>query len=266
MIIAYKIFCALAAVYFCVFADAVGTVGFLINHIADIFFVGQHFPNVLFTPNRFSGRGFYTFAFKICLYLIEAVSLIIHFENISYDLGLLRNNTTLCFIFILAIPKHIKSTGVSTVLHTLSYSPRDVGTYIFTFGLCHNTVNADIGFAVFLERINILFLKIYADSHCFQLSDIADAVHNITGKTGNRLRKDHINLAFFAVPYHFKKTVSLFDHSTCDAFIGIHIYKTPFRILIDMLRIIRDLSAVAVNLILCVGRNAAISRNIQRTV
>ena len=238
VIIAYKIFCALAAVDFCVFADAVGTVGLLVNHIADIFFVGQYFPNVLFTPNRFSGRGFYTFAFKICLYLIEAVSLIIHLENVSYDLGLLRNNTRLCFIFILAIPKHIKAAGIGSVLHTLSYSPRDVGTYIFTFGLCHNTVNADIGFAVLLEGVNILFLKIYADSHCFQLSDIADAVHNITGKTGNRFCENHIDFAFFAVPYHFKKTVSLFDHSTCDSLIRIYTYKTPFRILIDMLRII----------------------------
>ena len=43
VIIAYKIFCAFAAVDFCVFADAVGTVGFLINNIAG-FPVGVFIP------------------------------------------------------------------------------------------------------------------------------------------------------------------------------------------------------------------------------
>ena len=104
-------------------------------------------------------------------------------------------------ILTFSVSKAVKVSSVTTVLHSLLNTPLDVGTDVFTLGLCDDAEQTYKHFIFSLKRIESLLFKIHADAFCTELSCPHQTIYGITSKTGNRFSKNKIDLSLFAISH-----------------------------------------------------------------
>lgn len=127
--------------------------------------------------------------------------------------------------------------------------------------LCHAGNESDHHFRCLVERVQVIVLKIDADRwvEVFEYADIANAVHEVPGKTADRLCNDKVDLARLAVLDHAQEFLTLFYRRCGYALVSIDAREFPGRVLTNDSFLVLDLQFKTTLLVLALGTDAAVS-------
>ena len=134
--------------------------------------------------------------------------------------------------------------------------------------LRHGRLEGQCHLRVILQGENALALKEYADRVCElgQRSHHADTVNDISGKSGNALGDDHVDLPGTAVGDHSVELVPVRQRSPAYPFICVDFYQRPVRMMDDKLFIILLLQFVGRGLLDVICRNTGIYGDALRNI
>ena len=145
---------------------------------------------------------------------------------------------------------------------TLLISELDAQAYIrrqrFGFLLRQGCHDCHQNFSLGIQCIDILLLEEHRDVHVFQLTRIFQAIDGVSGKTADRLGKNHIDLSSFAVLDHPVEAFSLGCVGAGNTVVGIDLNHLPFGITFDVVGVMLDLHLVAGLLLFILCRNTAV--------
>lgn len=108
-----------------------------------------------------------------------------------------------------------------------------------------------------------MFLELNTDAEFLQFPDSCKAILCISGKSGNTLDQNAVDLAFAAILHHALKVFALFNRRAGDALVGIDINHFPIRITGDEFGIVLILDAIGIKLIFAGGTDAGIGCDAQ---
>ena len=108
-----------------------------------------------------------------------------------------------------------------------------------------------------------MFFEEHTDAQFFQFPDVLQTLFRISGEPGYGLYEDLIDPSFTAVRQHSLEIIPLGGGGSRDAFICIDLRKLPAVVFSDVVIVIGLLGSEAVELILRVGTDTAISGNPQ---
>ncbi len=211
MIIFHVVFWAFAVVDPDLFRQAVGDVGLVDDGIALVFFVGQNGLDGGIAPFFFSAGGFYPFFFQQPDDIAEAAAceeLLVDKSNYS---GFFGNDLRLAVSTSSVAEEIAVIEGHLTFFCTLGFAPFYVGTDIFRLALGDRAVDGDVELRTVLAAVDTLFLKVHIHTKVFQHSGIFEAIDGVSGKSGNGLADDHVDLALLTQADHFVEFFTLFD-------------------------------------------------------
>ena len=95
-----------------------------------------------------------------------------------------------------------------------------------------------------IQRVYGLLLKIDWNVLVLELPDVLEAVESVSGKSADGLGDDHVNVSGHALVNHAVELVTLFGVGTGDAIVRKYACQLPVGILLDVLRVVRDLRLV----------------------
>lgn len=134
--------------------------------------------------------------------------------------------------------------------------------YVLAHGLafllgkaCHNRKEH---LALSIQRVYGLLFKIDRDILVLELPDVLQAVESVSGKSADGLGDDHVDVSGHAFVNHAVELVTLFGVGTGDAVVREYARQLPFRIFLDVLRVMCDLRLVAGFLFLGIRADAAV--------
>ena len=124
--------------------------------------------------------------------------------------------------------------------------------------LSHGRLKSKSHLRVLLEREDCLHFKEYADRwfERRKLTNHSDAVHDVSGKTGNRLGDNQIDASGIAIGNHLIESGAVRDRRTADAFICVYLYKSPVRMTHNEFLVVFLLQLIRRCLIRIAGRYA----------
>lgn len=73
----------------------------------------------------------------------------------------------------------------------------------------------------------------------FQLPDVANTVHNISGESGNAFGDDHIDLSLITIFNHTEERFTVIQGGAANSFIGIDLHQFPVGMAVDEIRMLR---------------------------
>ena len=129
------------------------------------------------------------------------------------------------YLFLITLTTLFMSIGYATINSiTLDISGDASG-----FLLCERSQHRQKYFCLFIQTIQAFLVKIHTDRwpEIPQQSNISQAVHHITSKTADRLRKNQINFLSLCILYHLLKLHSMLNLCTRDSLIRINACQLP---------------------------------------
>lgn len=129
----------------------------------------------------------------------------------------------------------------------------------FLLGKARHDRDQHLAFSV--QRVDGFLLKINRYVFVFQLPDVLEAVESVSGKSADGLGDDHVDVSGHALVDHSVEFVTLFCVGTGNTVVCKYARKFPFRILLNVLGVVRDLSLVACFLFFGICTDAAVGCN-----
>ena len=126
------------------------------------------------------------------------------------------------------------------------------------FFLCDCREGVEQHFIAHGKGVDAFLLKDHAYAEKFELPHIFQCFLDIAGKSGDRLRKDQIDLFQLAHCYHAVEVVSFFCGGAGDALISEDVDKLPVPIGFDMPCKVANLCLIGIILIRRIGGNTAV--------
>ena len=252
-----------AGILYPLFTEAVHGVGLLQERIAHVLLISQNQAYAVIMPFCASASIRNAITLQSLSNLLAACALKILPEDTLDDFCLFRIDDQVPFIVLVVAEKAAGIDHHFPLLETVLHSDFYVLAERFRFLLSKRRHNGQEDLSLRVHRVYGFLLEEYRNVHLLEHSDIVQAVNGISGKSADRLRKDHVDQALLAVLDHSVELLSAFGRSRTDAVIGIHLDKFPLRVLIDKFSVVLDLCFVACSLFLVVSRNTAIGCNTQ---
>ena len=116
-------------------------------------------------------------------------------------------------------------------------------------------------FSFGIQRVYGLLLEIDWNVFVLELPDILEAVEGVSGKSADGFGDDHVDVSGHALLNHAVELVTLFGVGTRDAIVRKYACQLPVGILLDVLRVVRDLRFVACFLFFGIRADAAVGCN-----
>lgn len=128
------------------------------------------------------------------------------------------------------------------------------------FLLCHRCQNRQDHASVTVQRIDIVCFKFHTNRwiKIFQCFNDRKAVNDISGKTGDGLCKDQVNLSCLTVLNQLLHSFAMCQRSAADAFIIIDANKLPAGLRLDVIGVIIFLKLIRRGLFIIVSGNTYI--------
>lgn len=120
---------------------------------------------------------------------------------------------------------------------------------------CHD---CDQHLALSVHRVDGLFFKINRNIFILELPDVLQAVESVPSKAADGLRDDHIDVSGHALVDHSVEFVTLFRIGAGNTIVCKYACQLPFRIFLNVLRVVRDLRLIAGFLFFGICADAAV--------
>ena len=118
-------------------------------------------------------------------------------------------------------------------------------------------------FTLSVKGVNVLLFKVDLDAFLFELAYGDQAIHGVSSKTANRLCNDEVDFSRQGILDHFIEACTVLSVRTGNALVGIDLYECPFRVPLNVLRVVVDLRFVAGELLIAVRGNTGVGSNSQ---
>ena len=115
--------------------------------------------------------------------------------------------------------------------------------------------------ALSVQRVDGFLLEINRYVLVLQLPDVLKAVESVAGKSADGLGDDHVDITGHALVDHSVEFVTLFCVGAGDTVVCKYACQLPFRILLNVLGVVSDLSLVACFLFFGIRADAAVGCN-----
>ena len=109
-----------------------------------------------------------------------------------------------------------------------------------------------------IQRVYGFLLEIDRNVLVLELPDVLEAVESVSGKSADGLGDDHVNVSGHALVNHAVELVTLFGVGTGYAIVRKYACQFPVGILLDVLRVMRDLRLIAGFLFVGIRADSAI--------
>ena len=133
-----------------------------------------------------------------------------------------------------AVAEDIAVAQHHAVFDRLMVSPTDARADLAAFVLCHWRHDGQAEFAVLVERVDVVVLKVDRYAVTEQLARILDAVEGVTSESGDLLGDDQIELPRQRVVDHLVEFLTLFGRYAWDTLVDVAARKLPVRHIADV--------------------------------
>ena len=251
---------AFATVLFDLFVDAVRHIGFLQQGVSNVLFIGQDIVDDGGRPALYTLCGGNTVLVQLPLDLSQGAAVQIPVVNAADDLRFLRYDLRLS-VRPLPVSQHLLVLeGDLSRLRALLLSPRDILAERLGFRLGEAAEQGDEKFAGFREGVDVFLLEVHPNAVCFQEPHRIQTIHRVSGKAGEGLGDDEVDVSPLAGGDHLVELRPFFQAGAGDALIGIDPCHLPVRAVLNLLGVVGLLRLIAVELLFAVRRDAAVGR------
>ena len=203
-------------------------IGFLHQNVATVFFIPQDIldrftrPRVIFDCPDFQRIELFCNFCRVHS-LIKA-----HIDGTN-NFSFVGNNHHFAIIVRIIAQQTRRTDFLRSGFHPASSCPLDISGDASGFLLCERSQHRQKYFCLFIQTIQAFLVKIHTDRwpEVPQQSNISQAVHHITSKTTDRLRKNQINFLSLCILYHLLKLHSMLNLCTRDSLIRINACQLP---------------------------------------
>ena len=241
--------------------DAVNGDGFLQNHISAVSLVGEHIhDHALAKADGFAGNIIVLSLHHLGDF-VHGFSSQIEVEDAFHDDRFARYDLRLTVSALSIAEEPLVHKHWSSVLELLADAPCDILADALGFRLCEARIDDQIQFAIRLEGIDLLLLKVDADAFGLEHSDIVKAVHRISGKSGYGLSNDVIDLSGQTIVDHFVELRPLVGSCAGLALISEQACEAPVFTTGDHLGVHLLLVGIGDELFFAICRDSAVCRH-----
>jgi len=193
--------------------------------------------------------------------LIHAEAFEIFSVDALYDFCLLRVNDKVPVVILGVSEEAIVVDLHLALLVAVLKSQLDILTHGLAFLLSKARHDRDQYLALRVHRVDGFLFKIDRYVLFFQLPDVLKAVERVSGKSADGLGDDHVDIACHTFIDHSVEFVPLFCVGTGDTVICKDTCQFPFRILLNIFCVVRDLSLIACFLFFRIRADTAVGCN-----
>ena len=226
------------------------------QQVASIFLISQHVHDYTIIPQSTHWRG-YTLCHQQFHNSDAAHAIQVHLENPANYCCFLWLNDEAAISYLIAI--HAKARG-DALFEFLSDAPLTVFRYTAALLLCKRSEDSQHKLTIPAQGIQLLLFKINAYAQPLQFAHRVQQRQRISGKTGNGLDQNQVDLSFAAFFQHPLKFRTLFLR-TGQAKIREYPCVLPFRVSLDSFAVITDLRRQRVQHGVFFHGNAGIGRH-----
>ena len=237
-----KVCLHLARIFHGFVGEIVSDKGFLHSHIPAILLIPQQIQNHPGVSHRtLSRNGRNASASERGGNGGGGVAVEVEVEDEPHDLCLFLDNDIL-IVLVFVVSENARAEGDAD-RKLFPYAVLDRFGLLCRLFLCHTGNESDHHFRCLVERVQIIVLKIDADRRVevFEYADIAYAVHEVPGKTADRLCNDKVDLARLAVLDHTQEFLALFYRRCGYALVSIDAREFPGWVLTNDSFLVLDL-------------------------
>ena len=251
----------LAGILLDLLADAVCGEGLLQQGVPYILFVGEDVMHDLMGPCLDTLCGGDPILGKFSLDLALTAALQVPAVDSPHHLGLLRYDLRLTVRSSL-VAQHGSVVEVDlSFFHCHPDAQLDIGAEGFTLGLGKSAEQSDEELAGLCQRIDIFLFEDDPDPPGLQHPHRLQAVYGVPGETGERLCENEVDPAPLADGDHPVELFALFHAGSGDPLVREDPGQFPIWGLLNFLGVVGFLGGVAVDLLLTVGADPAVSRH-----
>ena len=238
MVILYVILGYDPVVFHFLFRQEIHRICFLLEGVPHIFLIGKHPVNGSGAPCHFPCYRRNALSFQNPFDAVTAVAFQIQLVNPPHQLRFFRYDHKIS-VFIFRIAQ--KS---AVVHHDLSFlklpynTPMTVFADIPAFFLCLTAQYGQKQFSAALHGIDAFFLEYDRDILFFQLSDVSQGIHRISGKAADGLCQYHIDFSCHTVLDHCLKIQTFFGTGGTFPIIGINASQFPTGVILYLFPIV----------------------------
>ena len=186
---------AFATVLFDLFVDAVRHIGFLQQGVSNVLFIGQDIVDDGGRPALYTLCGGNTVLVQLPLDLSQGAAVQIPVVNAADDLRFLRYDLRLS-VRPLPVSQHLfVLEGDLSCLRALLLSPCDILAERLGFRLGEAAEQGDEKFAGFREGVDVFLLEVHPNAVCFQEPHRIQTIHRVSGKAGEGLGDDEVDVS-----------------------------------------------------------------------
>ena len=240
------------------FADAVLDEGLLQEHVAAVFLILQDGLQPGDIPGRLAGDVGHTVRLQPGLEGAEGISGQVAVIDKADSFRLVRHDLRLAVFTLHIAQEPLVLDDGPACFHCLMFSPAHVFADALAFGLGEGSVEGDEEFALRVDGVDVLLLEDHGDAQVPQFAGVLDDVQGVSGEAGEGFGQDEVDPAHPALSDHLLELLPALDGGAGDALVRKHRGHGPLGILRDLLGIIGSLGLVTGELLLVVGRHAAV--------
>ena len=231
------------------------------KRIAHVLFVAENFVDGAGVPFCLACASENTVGHKPIGNLIHAGAFEIFSVDALYDFCLLWIDDQVSVVILGVSEEAIVVDLHLALLVAVLKSQLDVLTHGLAFLLGKARHDRDQYLALRVHRVNGFLFKIDRYVLFFQLPDVLEAVERVSGKSADGLGDDHVDIACHTFIDHSVEFVPLFCVGAGDTVICKDTCQFPFRILLNIFCVVRDLSLIACFLFFRICADAAVGCN-----
>ena len=204
---------AFTTVLFDLFVDAVRHIGFLQQGVSNVLFIGQDIVDDGGRPALYTLCGGNTVLLQLPLDLSQGAAVQIPMVNAADDLRFLRYDLRLS-VRPLPVSQHlfVLEGDLSRLrLFALLLAPDDILADGFALRLGKAAEQGDEKFAGFREGVDVFLLEVHPNAVCFQEPHRIQAIHRVSGKAGEGLGDDEVDVSPLAGGDHLVELRPVFQ-------------------------------------------------------
>ena len=240
------------------FRQEVCGIGLLKQGVSHVLFISENLVDGAGVPFCFASAGEDTVSHKAVGNFIHAGAFKVLPVDSLYNFGLLRINDQMAVLILGVAEKAVVVDLHFSLLVPVLQAELHVLREALTFLLGKTRHDRDQHFALGVHCVDGFFLEEDRDVLVLQLPDVLEAVESVSGKSADGLGDDHVDVTGHALVDHSVEFVTLFCVGAGDTVVCKYARQLPFRILLNVLGVVRDLSLVACFLFFGIRADAAV--------
>ena len=145
--------------------------------------------------------------------------------NEANHLGFLFDHLGQSVFALFEAEKLLVANADFSICKTLALAPCHVVGNGAAFFLSNAGHDGDQQLALSIQRIDALFFKIYCNPAFLELADGSQGINRISGKAGDGLCENQVDLSIKGILYHAIEPFALFGVGAGDALVRIYLHK-----------------------------------------